>query len=162
MYKCRFTSAISKLQALEAKSIYAKNEVFTVLTAQCFHFNGDFDNALDYMSRAYANNPYLLDGITTLASLYALKDMSRELERLTRPTLSPAEYKSEYWFIWAQYLANQGKYEKATYFAHKACYLNTSNIEAALLKGKIYYRLGMAIICKKSNNLSFSLQLKYS
>lgn len=135
MYRCRFTDAITKLQTLETKSIFGRNEVFTVLIGQCYHYNGDFDNALEYLSRAYANNPHMVDGITTLASLYALKDKPNELEKLTCPVGSPAEHTSEYWFIWGQFLASQGKYEKATYFAHKACYLNPRNIEAALLKG---------------------------
>lgn len=135
MFKCRFTEAATKLEALQTSSKFAKNEIFNVLLGQCYYYNGDSDNALKHLVRAHANNYYLIDGLPTLAGVYAAKNQTEELEKLTM-LWSSNEYTTEHWFVLAQHLFVQGKYEKATYFAHKACALNPKNIEACLLKGK--------------------------
>lgn len=136
MFKCRFSDATAKLDALQSTSKFAKNEVFNVLMGQCYYYNGDNDNALKYFVRAHANNYYMIDGITSLAAIYAAKNQLDELEKLTM-IVSPSEYMTEHWFVMAQLIFAQGKYEKANYFAHRACVLNLKNIEAGLLKGGI-------------------------
>lgn len=135
MFRCKFTDAIGKLQAIETKSQFANNEVFQVLIGQCHYYNGEIEKALTYLTMAYSKNPYLIDGLMTLAALYALKGHIGDLERLTLPAVSVSEYSSEHWFVWAQLFFTQGKYEKASYFAHKACFINPKNVEATLLKG---------------------------
>lgn len=135
MFRCKFTDAITKLQTIEAKSQFANNEIFQVLIGQCHYYNGEPDKALHYLSRAHSQNPYLVDGLMTLAALYAIKGRTDELEKLTVPAISVTEYVSEHWFVWAQLFYAQGKFEKASYFAHKSCFLNTRNVEATLLKG---------------------------
>lgn len=134
MFKCKFSEAISKLETMRAESIFGKNELVNVLLGQCYFYNGETDMALKYLQRAHANNFYLLDGLTTLAAIYAAKNQSDELEKLTRLYMSSAEYTTEHWLLFAQHFFVIRKFEKATYFAHKACYLNPRNIEACLLK----------------------------
>lgn len=136
MFKCRFNEATTKIEALQSTSKFARNEVFNVLMGQCYYYNGDNDNALKYLVRAHANNYYMLDGLTSLAAIYAGKNQLDELEKLTM-IVSPSEYMTEHWFVMAQFIFAQGKYEKANYFAHRACVLNQKNIEAGLLKGLI-------------------------
>lgn len=70
-----------------------------------------------------------------LAAIYAKKGDSAELERLTQLYMIPSEYTSEHWLIFGYHYYVLKKYDKASYFAHKACYLNPRNIEAGLLKG---------------------------
>lgn len=136
MFRCRFSDATAKLQALQSTSKFATNEVFNVLMGQCHYYNGDIDNALKYFVLAHANNYYMVDGLTSLAGIYAAKNQLDELEKLTM-IVSPSEYMTEHWFVMAQLIFAQGKYEKANYFAHRACVLNLKNIEAGLLKGWI-------------------------
>lgn len=59
-----------------------------------------------------------------------------ELEKLTQLPMNPSEYTSEHWLLYGFHCYVLKKYDKASYFAHKACYLNPRNIEACLLKGK--------------------------
>lgn len=136
MFRCKFSDAVNKLQVIETKSQFGNNEIFQVLIGQCLHYNGEHERALQYLSRAYAQNPYMIDGLMTLAALYAIQNKVNDLERLTVPSMSVTEYLSEHWFVWAQLFYVQKKYEKASYFAHKSCFLNVRNIEASLLKGR--------------------------
>lgn len=135
MFKCRFSDATARLDTLQSSTKFARNEVFNVLLGQCHYYNGDNDNALKYLVRAHANNYYMIDGLTSLAAIYAAKNQLDELEKLTM-IVSPSEYMTEHWFVMAQLIFAQGKYEKANYFAHRACVLNLKNIEAGLLKGE--------------------------
>lgn len=135
MYACRFPEAIESLQAIESKPGIGDNEGILVLIGQCYHYIGNHDTALYYLMRAHNNNAYLIDGLMTLASLYAIKNRLDDLEKLTMPSIGPSEYTAEYWFVLAQHLFSQGKHDKAAYFAEKSCYLKPKNAEANLLKG---------------------------
>lgn len=80
-------------------------------------------------------NPFLFEtGI--LGAIYAKKGDSAELEKLTQLYMNPDEYSSEHWLIFGYHYYVLKKYDKASYFAHKACYLNPRNVEAGLLKGE--------------------------
>lgn len=136
MYACRFTEAIVSFQAIGSKPGIGDNEGILVLIGQCYHYIGNYDTALYYLMRAHNNNPYLIDGLMTLASLYAIKNRLDDLEKLTMPAIGPSEYTAEYWFVLAQHLFSQGKHDKATFFAEKSCHMRSKNAEANLLKGK--------------------------
>lgn len=135
MYACKFPKAIESLLSIESKPGIGDNEMFLVLIGQCYHYIGNYDIALYYLMRAHHTNKHLTDGLMTLAALYATKDRLDDLERLTRPTIAPAEYSAEYWFVLAQHLFTQGKHDKAAYFAQQSCFLKPKNAEATLLKG---------------------------
>lgn len=134
IFKCRFSDATAKLESLQITSKFATNEIFNVLMGECHYYNGDNDNALKYLLKANVKNCYMLDGLTSLAAIYAAKNQLDELEKLTM-IVSPLEYMAEHWFVLAQLIFAQGKYEKAKYFAHRAYVLKEKNIEAGLLKG---------------------------
>lgn len=136
MYTCRFTEAIESLQAIESKPGIGDNEGILVLIGQCYHYIGNHDTALYYLMRAHNNNAYLIDGLMTLASLYAIKNRLDDLEKLTMPAIGPSEYTAEYWFVLAQHLFAQGKHDKAAFFVEKSCIMRPKNAEANLLKGE--------------------------
>lgn len=117
------------------RSEFGQNEILQVLIGESFFYNGDYEESLDYLSRAYALNPNMTDGLMLLATLYARKGQKDNLERLTLSPMSVTEYLTEHWFVWAMLFYVQGKHEKASYFAHKASFLNPRNVEATLLKG---------------------------
>lgn len=80
-------------------------------------------------------NVITLNATGLLGAIYAKKGDSGELEKMTQLYMNPAEYSSEHWLIFGYHYYVLKKYDKASYFAHKACYLNPRNVEAGLLKG---------------------------
>lgn len=135
MLRCQFREAANKLIVLEERGIFGFSNILEILIGEYFYYNGDYDRALDYLSRSYITNPNMIDGLMILATLYALKGDKDKLEQLTLSPMSVTEYFTEHWFVWALLFFAQGKYEKASYFAHKASFLNPRNVEATLLKG---------------------------
>lgn len=71
-----------------------------------------------------------------LGAIHAKKGDCAELEKLTQLFMNPSEYSSEHWLIFGYHYYVLKKFDKASYFAHKACYLNPRNVEACLLKGE--------------------------
>lgn len=138
MRKCQFNEAINKLEALQRNSQFGKNELLTVLLGQCHFYDGDYDLALKLLQRAHSNNYYLLEGLGTLSTIYTIKEDAEELEKLTRLFMQSSEYTTEHWLLFGQYYFVLRKFEKASYFAHKACHINPRNVEACLLKGMIF------------------------
>lgn len=70
-----------------------------------------------------------------MGAIHAKKGDSVELDKLTQLFMNPSEYSSEHWLIFGYHYYVLKKFDKASYFAHKACYLNPRNVEACLLKG---------------------------
>lgn len=111
------------------------------LIGQCYHYIGNSEAAVTHLYRAYQMNNYLGDGLVTLAAVYGNLNRLDDLEKLTPPNLDLTENTPEYWFILAQYLFCQGKYEKALYFCQKSYNLKPDNTEAAILKAKIFVQI---------------------
>lgn len=70
-----------------------------------------------------------------LGAIYAKRGDATELEKLTQFFINPSEYTSDHWLIYGYHYYVMKKYDRASYFAHKACFLNPRNIDACLLKG---------------------------
>ncbi|XP_031621472.1 anaphase-promoting complex subunit 7 [Contarinia nasturtii] len=141
MKKCKFTEAISFLETIESKPQFGNNELITVMLGQCYYLNGDHDTALTHFQRAYSANNDCLDVLNMMGAIYAKKGDSTELEKLTQLFVNAAEYTSEHWLIYGYHYYVMKKFEKSSYFAHKACYLNPRNIEACLLKARVFLEL---------------------
>lgn len=142
MYACKFTEAIEAFQTIEAKPGIGDTEMIRILIGQCYHYIGNYDSALYYLKRAHNANMNMGEGLMNLAALYGIKNRLDELERLTMPAeMFPDEYTAEYWFVLAQHMYAQGKHDKAAYFAQKSCFMKPRNVEAALLKSRIFLHL---------------------
>lgn len=114
------------------------DELILILIGKCHYYNGDYDAAIHYLMKVHNRNFYLSDGgLMTLAAIFARNNKIEELERLTMVPLTQSEYTSENWCVLAYQSFVQERYEKAAYFAQKACCLNPKNTEAILLKGTI-------------------------
>ncbi len=136
MQSCQFSAAIDSFKAIDSN-----NEMILVLIGQCYHYIGNSEAAATYLYRAYQLNNYLNDGLSTLAAVYGNLNRLEDLEKLTPPNLILTENTPEYWFILAQYLYSQGKYDKALYFSQKSYNLKPNNTETAILKTKIFVQL---------------------
>lgn len=132
----QFLAAIENLKLIETN-----NEMILVLIGQCYHYLGNSEAAVTYLSRAYQINSYLGDGLMTLAAVYGNLNRLEDLEKLTPPNLGLTENTPEYWFILAQYLYCQGKFDKALYFSQKSYNLKPNNTEAAILKAKVFVQI---------------------
>lgn len=136
MLNSEFLAAIESFKVIESN-----NETILVLIGQCYHYIGNSEAAVTHLTRAYQINNYLTDGLMTLAAVYANLNRVDDLEKLTPPNLALTDHTPEYWFILAQYLYCQGKYDKAVYFAQKSFNLKPNNTEAALLKVKVFIHI---------------------
>lgn len=136
IHSSQFLAAIEPLKVIETN-----NAMILVLIGQCYHYVGNSEAAVTYLSRAYQISSYLGDGLMTLAAVYGNLNRLDDLEKLTPPNLGLTENTPEYWFILAQYLYCQGKYDKALYFSQKSYNLKPNNTEAAILKAKVFVQI---------------------
>lgn len=142
MYACKFIEAIEAFQTIEAKPGIGDTELIRVLIGQCHHYLGNYETALYYLKRAHNANANMGEGLMNLAALYGHKNRLSELEGLIMPSeMVPDEYTAEYWFVLAQNMYAHGKHDKAAYFVQKSCFMKPRNIEAALLKSRIFMHL---------------------
>lgn len=141
MYKQKFPQAIEAFKTINQSSKIHNNEYLLALIGECYYYNGNYENALRFLQQVNMKKPTMIEGLQALAVLYSKKQKLQELEKLTMPELTISEYKSENWFVLAQCLYTAGKYGKSAYFAQKAINQNNRNIEAYLLKVKIFIEL---------------------
>uniref|UniRef100_A0A182QU82 Uncharacterized protein n=1 Tax=Anopheles farauti TaxID=69004 RepID=A0A182QU82_9DIPT len=138
----KYTEAIQTLRSIEANTCLRNYHQLLVLIGECYYYNGEYEQAYITLKRAHAMQPHSKNGLQILAILMAKNKKIAELEKLIMPT--PAllnEYTSEMWFVMGQYLFATGKYEKAVYFVQKACFLNSRNVEALVLKAEVLFQV---------------------
>ncbi|XP_058130004.1 anaphase-promoting complex subunit 7 [Anopheles ziemanni] len=137
----KYPEAIQALRSIEANTSLRNYHQLLVLIGECYYHNGDYEQAYNTLKRAHAMQPHSPNGIQMLAILMAKNKKISELEKLVTPTPSLLnEYTSEMWFVMGQYLFATAKYEKAVYFVQKACFLNSRNVEALILKAEILFQ----------------------
>ncbi|KFB35444.1 AGAP003902-PA-like protein [Anopheles sinensis] len=137
----KYPEAIQALRSIEANTALRNYHQLLVLIGECYYHNGDYEQAYNTLKRAHAMQPHSRNGIQMLAILMAKNKKISELEKLVTPTPSLLnEYTSEMWFVMGQYLFATAKYEKAVYFVQKACFLNSRNVEALILKAEILFQ----------------------
>jgi len=101
------------------------------------HWAGEVDQAVSVLSRAASLAPHNLRGMDSLAALYAQTGKIRELESLATRLMGVSEEQPQSWVAMGHFCHLNKKSPKAVYFAHKACLLDTRNVEALLLKGQV-------------------------
>uniref|UniRef100_A0A182N6V6 Uncharacterized protein n=1 Tax=Anopheles dirus TaxID=7168 RepID=A0A182N6V6_9DIPT len=138
----KYTEAIQTLRSIEANTCLRNYHQLLVLIGECYYYNGEYEQAYITLKRAHARQPHAKNGLQILAILMSKNKKVAELEKLIMPT--PAlmnEYTSEMWFVMAQYLYATCRYEKAVYFVQKACFLNSHNVEALVLKAEVLFQV---------------------
>lgn len=134
-YARKYTDAIQTLKLIEATPMLRNFSQCLILIGECYYYEGEYELAYSYLKRAHKLNPYMQNGIQKFAMLLVQLNKSHELEEIIKPP-SIFPYKSETWFVMAQYLLSVQKGEKAIYFVQKSCLLNKRNVDAMILKGK--------------------------
>lgn len=138
----KYTEAIQTLRSIEANTCLRNYHQLLVLIGECYYHNGDYEQAYITLKRAHAMQPQSKNGLQILALLMAKNKKIAELEKLITPSPSLLnEYTSEMWYVMGQYLFATGKYEKAVYFVQKACFQNSRNVEALVLKAEVLFQV---------------------
>uniref|UniRef100_A0A182VQD6 Uncharacterized protein n=1 Tax=Anopheles minimus TaxID=112268 RepID=A0A182VQD6_9DIPT len=138
----KYTDAIQTLRSIEANTCLRNYHQLLVLIGECYYHNGEYEQAYITLKRAHAMQPHSKSGLQILAILMAKNKKIAELEKLITPSPSLLnEYTSEMWFVMGQYLFATGKYEKAVYFVQKACFQNSRNVEALVLKAEVLFQV---------------------
>lgn len=136
----RFPDAIRTFRVLLERPGIGDNETVLVLLGQLYQCQGEPEKALVYLRRAYNLNPYMSEGLMSLAALFGQTGRVEELERLTLSITAPAIYTAEYWFVLSQHLFALRKVVKAAHFVQKSILLRPKNVEAMLLRGEFCVR----------------------
>lgn len=123
---------------MDSQGLLKDNTTLLVSLGQCYHYCGDSKRALTTLQRAYNLDPNMTSGLDILANLYS-KENIEELQRLIPPDLEINQYTPAHWLVLAYSMYASKKYNKAAYFAQKACMMNPRNVEALLLKATILY-----------------------
>jgi len=89
------------------------------------------------LGRAATLDRQLLRGMDSLAALLAGLGRTRELETLATRLMAVSEEAPQPWVAMGHFCHLNKKSPRAVYFAHKACLLDTRNVEALLLKGNV-------------------------
>jgi anaphase-promoting complex subunit 7 len=142
MKERKFDEAIKTLKAIESSSYLKNYSLLLVLIGECHYYNGHYELAYNHLKRAYSLDRNMKRGIQKYAMLLFQLNKVQELEQLVKPLSNfPYEHSTEMWFILAQYLLASGKPEKAIYIVDKACQLDKQNVDAILLKSRIYLQM---------------------
>lgn len=142
MRERKFEEAIKTLKAIESTTYLKNYPLLLTLIGECYYYNGHYELAYNHLKRANTLYPNMRRGIQKYAMLLFQLNKVQELEQLVKPLSNfPYEHSTEMWFILAQYLLAIQKPEKAIYIIDKACQLDKQNIDAILLKSRIYLQM---------------------
>jgi len=135
LYSREYGTAVRELRGLEE---CVRGSV-GVLVDQglAHHWAGEVDQAVSVLSRAASLAPHTLRGMDSLAALLAQTGQVRELDNLATRLMGVSEEQPQPWVAMGHFCHLNKKSPKAVYFAHKACLLDTRNVEALLLKGQV-------------------------
>jgi len=101
------------------------------------HWAGEVEEAVAVLSRAATLDRQLVRGMDSLAALLAGLGRTRELETLATRLMAVSEEAPQPWVAMGHFCHLNKKSPRAVYFAHKACLIDTRNVEALLLKGNV-------------------------
>jgi len=137
LYSREYEVAVRELRGLEDRGHVRGSVGVLVDQGLAHHWAGEVDQAVSVLSRAASLAPHNLRGMDSLAALYAQTGKIRELESLATRLMGVSEEQPQSWVAMGHFCHLNKKSPKAVYFAHKACLLDTRNVEALLLKGQV-------------------------
>ncbi|XP_034115699.1 anaphase-promoting complex subunit 7 [Drosophila albomicans] len=145
MYGCKHLEAAKTFQQLNETTLLRQNHHLLTNIGKCLYYYGNFIQAELYLETAARNNTYNMNAIGLLAVVYEYNGKKNvEQETLIAPirTRSTGEFKSPHWFLLAQLAYANSKYERALIYTDRALDIDPRNMEALLLRGKLFGGLG--------------------
>jgi len=137
LYGREYDVAVRELRGLEDRGYVRGSVGVLVDQGLAHHWAGEVEQAVSVLSRAASLAPHNLRGMDSLAALFAQTGKVRELESLATRLMGVSEEQPQPWVAMGHFCHLNKKSPKAVYFAHKACLLDTRNVEALLLKGQV-------------------------
>jgi len=137
LYSRDYEVSAREFRGLEEKGCVRGSVGVLVDLGLAHHWAGDIEQAMVVLSRAASVAPHNMRGMDSLAALYAQTGKTRELESLATRLMGISEEQPQSWVAMGHFCHLIKKSPKAVYFAHKACLLDTRNVEALLLKGQV-------------------------
>ncbi|XP_030386548.1 anaphase-promoting complex subunit 7 [Scaptodrosophila lebanonensis] len=139
MYGRKHLEAAKTFQQLNDTTNFHQNEHLLTHIGKCLYYYGNFTQAEHYLGMVAMINPYNMDALCPLAVVYAFNIQKKpEHEKLVTQMTTTGDFSSEHWFILAQKLYMNAKFDRALSFTERALSLNPRNIEALLLRGKLF------------------------
>jgi len=134
-----YSLAVRELRSLEEKTVGGLRANVDILVDQglAHHWAGEVDLAIRVLTRANSLDRHLIRGMDSLACLLAQEGHTRQLETLSTRLMGVNEECSQSLVALGHFCHLNKKSPRAVYFAHKACQLDTRNVEALLLKGNV-------------------------
>jgi len=132
-----YGQAVKEFKNLDERTCLRGAVTLLVEQGRAHYWAGEMDYAERVLHRAASSQPQLLAGMDCLAALLAAQGKIRELEALATRLMGVSEEAPESWVAMGYFSHLTKKSPRAVYFAHKACLLDTRNVEALLLKGSI-------------------------
>jgi anaphase-promoting complex subunit 7 len=136
-----YDTAVAELRRLEegeAGGLVMRGCVGLLVDQGLAHqWAGRAEEAVAVLGRAAALDRQLVRGMDGLAALLAGLGRTRELETLATRLMAVSEEAPQPWVAMGHFCHLNKKSPRAVYFAHKACLLDTRNVEALLLKGNV-------------------------
>jgi len=150
LYRGEYTRAVTVLKGLEAgtEELRCCSQVL-VDQGLAHYWSGDREQAISVLNRAQQLDGSILRGMDSLAALLAqggtqggdTNSSLIKLEQLATRLMQVAEDAPESLVALGHHCHAAKKSSRAVYFAHKACLLDTRNVEALLLKGSVLLEL---------------------
>jgi len=132
-----YPQAVKEFRLLDERTCLRGFVSLLVEQGRAHYWGGEMDAAERVLHRAASIQPQLLAGMDCLAALLAAQGKVRELEALATRLMGVSEEAPESWVAMGYFSHLNKKGPRAVYFAHKACLLDTRNVEALLLKGSV-------------------------
>ncbi|KAH8275705.1 hypothetical protein KR044_008392, partial [Drosophila immigrans] len=145
MYGCKHLEAAKTFQQLNETTPLRQNDYLLSNIGKCLYYYGNFLQAEHYLAMAVMNNPHNMSALCPLAVVYEYNSKKNlEQEKLISPirTRGSGEFTSPHWFLLAQLAYANSKYERALIFTDRALSIDQRNVEAMLLRGKLFGGLG--------------------
>lgn len=145
MYGCKHLEAAKTFQQLNDTTMLRQNEHLLTNIGKCLYYYGNFTQAEQYLAMAAMINPHNMNALCPLSVVYGFNSKKKpEQEKLITPIRirGSGEFSSSHWFLYSQLSYMSSKYERALIFAERSLAIDPRNIEALLLRGKLFGGLG--------------------
>ena len=126
-----YGGAVAELRELEESGELRGCVGVLVDQGLAHHWAGEVEEAVAVLTRAATLDRQLVRGMDSLAG------RTRELETLAARLMAVSEEAPQPWVAMGHFCHLNKKSPRAVYFAHKACLIDTRNVEALLLKGNV-------------------------
>ncbi|EDV92072.1 anaphase-promoting complex subunit 7 [Drosophila grimshawi] len=145
MYGCKHLEAANTFQQLNDTTLFRQNEQLLTKIGQCLYYYGNYVKAEQYLSMAVMINAHNMDALCALSVVYQYNGKKRpEQEKLITPLRlgTLVEFTAAHWFLHGQLTYMNSRFDRALIFAERCLTMDPRNIEAMLLRSKLFGAMG--------------------